>query len=46
MGNEKQRPLSPHATIYQRSAAMMTSIMHRFRVAPSPSPGPIRKLAQ
>lgn len=26
----KQRPLSPHATIYRPPVAMMTSIMHRF----------------
>lgn len=30
MTMEKQRPLSPHATIYRPPAAMMTSIMHRF----------------
>ena len=30
MVNEKQRPLSPHASIYRPPAAMMTSIIHRF----------------
>jgi succinate dehydrogenase / fumarate reductase cytochrome b subunit len=26
----RQRPISPHSTIYRPPAAMMTSIMHRF----------------
>ncbi|EQB17575.1 MULTISPECIES: succinate dehydrogenase, cytochrome b556 subunit [Sphingomonadales] len=30
MANTKQRPLSPHATIYRPPIAMMTSIMHRL----------------
>lgn len=30
MPKMKQRPLSPHATIYRPPIAMMTSIMHRF----------------
>lgn len=30
MSEKKQRPLSPHASIYRPPAAMMTSIMHRI----------------
>ena len=33
MAEKRQRPLSPHASIYRPPAAMMTSIMHRFTAA-------------